>query len=182
MFSKILLKLLQESLFPIFGYIVIKVLVTVISATNLGYTVNLSNIFILEVSLDHYKIINSDILLWFAIFSFLGMTYSLIKSLYFHNTHISPRTTMSLFNFRVRFLIQDSFHLFSQSVVWLVFNYIIGFLALFLFYLGLTSLYLVIISTLFSLIATYLLALDIEYEIEKEEMDSLPEVFVDENA
>jgi len=71
MFSKILLKLLQESLFPIFGYIVIKVLVTVISATNLGYTVNLNNIFNLEVSLDHYKTINSDILLWFAIFSFL---------------------------------------------------------------------------------------------------------------
>ena len=89
---------------------------------------------------------------------------------------------MSLFNFRVRFLIQDSFHLFSQSVVWLVFNYVVSFLALFLFYLGLSSLYLVIISILFSLIATYLLALDIEYEIEKEEMESLPEVFVDENA
>jgi len=182
MFSKILFKLLQESLFPIMGFIVIKVLITVVSATSLGYAVNLNNIFNLEVSQEHYKIINSDILLWFAIFCFLGMTYSLIKSLYFHNTHISPRTTMSLFNFRVRFLIQDSFHLFSQSIVWLLFNYVVSFLALFLFYLGLSSLYLVIISILFSLIATYLLALDIEYEIEKEEMESLPEVFVDENA
>jgi len=182
MFSKILLKLVQESLFPVLGFIILKVLITVVSGTNLGYEINLNTVLNLEVTYDHYKSLNSDILLSFAIFSFLGIVYSLIKSLYFHQTHISPRASISLFNFRVRFLIQDSFHLFSQSLVWLVFNYIVCFLCLFLNFLDLVHFYLVIVSTLFSLVATYFLVLDIEYELEKEEEETLPEVFINERA
>jgi len=64
-------------------------------------------------------------------------------------------------------LVQDSFHLFSQNLIWLVFNYTTLFLTLFLYFLGLTWLYLVTISAFFTLIGTYFFVLDVEYELAK---------------
>jgi len=167
MYSKILSKLISEALVPFLGFIFIKIIVTILTAYDLGLKVDLGTVFNLTVSLNQYKQINSNILFGFIIFSFMGLTYSLIKSIYFHDSHISPKISLSLLNFRVGFLVQDSFHLFSQNLIWLVFNYTTLFLTLFLYFLGLTWLYLVTISAFFTLIGTYFFVLDVEYELAK---------------
>jgi hypothetical protein len=179
MYSKILTKLISESITPFLGFLFIKIIVTVFTARGLGIDADLYNLFSLNVSLQNYVIINTNVLFGFVVFAFLGLSYSLIKSIYFHGTHITPRLSLSVFNFRVGFLIQDSFHLFSQNLIWLIFNYISLFLTLFLFFLGLTQLYLVIISSLFTLLGTYFLVLDIEYEMVRNmPSDESEEVFV----
>jgi len=167
MYSRILTKLISEALTPFIGFMFIKIVVTILTAKSLGIGVSLTNVFYLNVSLKEYLIINSNILFGFIVFSFLGLSYSLIKSIYFHNSHINPRLSLSVFNLRVGFLIQDSFHLFSQNLIWLIFNYISLFITLFLMFLGLTEVYLILISCLFTLIGTYFFILDIEYEIQK---------------
>lgn len=167
MYSKILTKLISESLAPFIGFLFIKIVVTILTARSLGLTADIFNVFYLNVTLKEYLIINSNVLFGFILFSFLGLSYSLIKSIYFHDSHISPRLSLSVFNFRIGFLIQDSFHLFSQNLIWLIFNYISLFITVFLMFLGLSQFYLIFISSLFTLIGTYFFILDIEYEMFK---------------
>lgn len=166
MYSKILFKLIQESIIPAFGLVVIKILSTIFYGRSLGYKVDLYNVFNLEVSRDDFILMNSNILLIYVVFVFLGISYCLIKSLFFHNSHITPKTSLSIFNFRFGYIIQDSFHLFSQSLVWLLFNFSILFISVFYSLLGLISGYVLLISIILSLIALYFFVLDIEYEYE----------------
>ena len=93
MFSKILLKLIEESIVPAFAFVFIKILVTVSLGNSLGYKVDIYNVFSLEVSKEAYTLINSYILVIFALFCFLGMMYSVVKSLFFHRSHIHPNIT-----------------------------------------------------------------------------------------
>jgi hypothetical protein len=167
MYSKILFKLIQESIIPAFGLVVIKILTTIFYARDLGYKADLYNISNLEVSLKDYQLINSHVLTGFVIFCFFGLSYCLVKSLFFHNSHINPRISLSLFNFRVGFLIQDSFHLFSQSLIWLLFNFSILFITFFLNYLGLIYGYVLLLSLVLTLIGLYFFILDVEYEYNK---------------
>jgi hypothetical protein len=178
MYSKILSKLIAESFVPFLGFLFIKILVTIFSAQSLGLSVNLYSVFNLSVSQQQYILINSNVLFGFIIFSFLGLSYSLIKSIYFHASHINPRISLSVLNLRVGFLIQDTFHLFSQNLIWLIFNFISLFLTIFLFSIGLTYTYLIIISSLFTLLGTYFFILDVEYEMLKNTPQEDEEVFV----
>lgn len=178
MYSKILTKLISETITPFFGFLFIKVIVTIFTARSLGINIDLYSLLNTSVSLNDYMLINSNVMFGFIVFSFLGLSYSLIKSIYFHNSHIEPRVSLSILNLRVGFLIQDSFHLFSQNLIWLIFNYTSLFLTLFLFSLGLIHAYLIVISLLFTLLGTYFLVLDIEYELNKTLDIEDEEVFV----
>jgi len=178
MYSRILSKLIAESITPFIGFLIIKILVTIFTAQSLGVNANLYNLFSLNVTLENYKIITSNVLFGFILFSFLGLMYTLIKSIYFHKSHISPKISLSIFNFRAGFLIQDSFHLFSQNLIWLIFSYTSLFITIFLYILGLAYGYLLIMSLIFTLIGTYFLILDIEYELNRNLEIENEEVFV----
>ena len=93
MFSKILLKLIEESLIPAFGFLLLKVVITLYMVNSLGYNTNIYNVFSLEVPKDLYNVINSYILVSFALFCFLGIVYTLAKSLFFHKSHVKPSIT-----------------------------------------------------------------------------------------
>jgi hypothetical protein len=177
MYSKILFKLIQESFIPAFGLLIIKILLTTYYSRTLGYNVDLYNVFSLQVSLSDYTLINSNVILGFVIFSFLGLAYCLVKSLFFHNSHVSPKMSLSVFNFRVGFLIQDSFHLFSQTLIWLIFNFSILFISVFLNLLGLIYGSVLLMSVILCLIGMYFFILDIEFEYRKS-LEEEEEVFV----
>lgn len=178
MYSKILTKLIAESLTPFLGFLFIKVVVTIFSARNLGFEVGLYSVFNLSVPYKDYISINSNVLFGFIIFSFLGLAYSLVKSIYLHDSHITPKLSLAVFNLRIGFLIQNSFHLFSQNLIWLIFNYTSLFLTLFLYFLGLAQFYLVVVSSIFTLLGTYFFILDLEYEMNKNVEIEEEEVFV----
>ena len=167
MFSKILLKLIEESLIPAFGFLLLKVVITLYMVNSLGYNASIYNVFSLEVPKDLYIVINSYILVSFALFCFLGIVYTLAKSLFFHKSHIQPRLTLGLYSYRVGFLIQDSFHLFSQALVWIIFSYMGFIISAFLYYLGLVNGYVVLLNSILCPIATYFYILDLEYELEQ---------------
>lgn len=177
MFSKILLKLIEESIVPAFAFLVIKVLTTLYLGTSLGYNVSIYNIFSLEVTKEHYSVINSNILIIFTIFCFLGVLYTIIKSLYFHKSHINPNVTLGLYNLRVNFLIQDSFHLYSQSLIWLIYLYMTLFISMILYFLGLVNGYVLLLSTILTPLSTYFFILDLENELENQEEEE-EEIYV----
>jgi hypothetical protein len=177
MFSKILLKLIEESLIPAFGFLLLKVVITLYMVNSLGYNTNIYNVFSLEVPKDLYNVINSYILVSFALFCFLGVVYTLAKSLFFHKSHVKPSITLGLYNFRVGFLIQNSFHLFSQALIWLIFSYMGFIISAFLYYLGLVNGYVVLLNSILCPIATYFFVLDVEYELEQNSEDT-EEVYI----
>ena len=173
MFSKLLLKLVEESITPAFAFVVFKVLITIYLGNSLGYNVNIYNVFSLQVSTEAYSLINSYLLVVFGLFCFLGMMYSVVKSLYFHRSHIHPNMTLSLYNLRATFLIQESFHLFSQSLIWLIYLYITLFLSMILYFFGLTNGYVLLMMSVLTPISTYFFILDLENEIENEKSNLL---------
>ena len=173
MYSKILFKLIEESVFPALGFFILKVIISLTMLSSFGYRVDLSSVFWAEVTRTQYVEIVSNILLSFAIFSFIGVFYSLIKSLYFHDSHVSPSLTLKLFHLRAGFLIQDSFHLFTQTLVWLLFSYMTLFISMMFFYLGLLNFYVLVVSLLVCPMATYFYLLDLEYELKNQEDGSL---------
>ncbi len=165
MFSKILLKLIEESLTPAIAFVLFKILITVYLGNSLGYNVSIYNVFSLEVDSQTYTLINSYLLVTFSLFCFLGMMYSVIKSLFFHRSHIHPNLTLALYNFRTTFLIQDSFHLYSQSLIWIIYLYISLFLSMILYFLGLTNGYVLLLTSTLTPISTYFFILDLENEM-----------------
>jgi len=173
MYSKILFKLIEESIFPALGFFILKVSISLSMLASFGYSVSLGSLFMLEVTKSQYIEIVSNILLSFAIFSFVGVFYSLVKSLYFHESHVSPNVTLRLFHIRAGFLIQDSFHLFTQTLVWLLFSYMTLFISMMFFYLGLLNFYVLVVSLIVCPVATYFYLLDLEYELKNQEKDSI---------
>lgn len=177
MYSKILFKLIQESSIPAFGLLVVKILLTIFYARSLGYSVDLYNVFSIQVSQSDYTLINSNVILGFVIFTFLGLAYCLVKSLFLHNSHISPKVSLSIFNLRIGYLIQDSFHLFSQTLIWLLFNFSVLFITVLLYLLGLIYGSVLLMSVVLCLIGMYFFVLDIEFEYRKS-IEEEEEVFV----
>jgi hypothetical protein len=59
-----------------------------------------------------------------------------------------------------------------------MFNFISLFLSIFLYFIGLTPTYLLVVSSLFTLLGTYFFVLDIEYEMTRNLPQDEEEVFV----
>lgn len=173
MYSKILFKLIEESIFPALGFFILKVIISLSMLSSFGYSISLGSVFFAEVTKNEYTEIVSNILLSFAVFSFLGVFYSLVKSLYFHDSHVSPNLTLRLFHVRADFLIQDSFHLFTQTLVWLLFSYMTLFISMMFYYLGLLNFYVLVVSLVICPVATYFYLLDLEYELKNQDNEPI---------
>lgn len=95
----------------------------------------------------------------------VGILYILMKALFFHDTHITPRLTAKLFNYRVSSFIQSSFELYSQGIIWLAYSVLVtsitavfasmGYIYTWVFYVGLVM----------TVISIVILIIDIEHEM-----------------
>jgi hypothetical protein len=95
----------------------------------------------------------------------IGLFYIILKSMAFHDSHISPKLSARLFSLRLPAFIQNSFELFSQGVVWLSYLFLLmlvsGIMALF----DLMYSWVFYFSFVLSVVATSLIVLDVEREV-----------------
>jgi hypothetical protein len=115
---------------------------------------------------SNYIIVNSYSTLAMVIVLTAGLTYILMKALLFHDTHISPKLTTKLFHHKMATLIQSSFELYSQGVIWLVYLYLISIVAIILGIFGVIYSWVAIVSLALCGFATLLLIIDIENELD----------------
>ncbi len=116
---------------------------------------------------DNYIKVNSYSTMAMIAVLGLGLLYILAKALYFHDTHISPKLTTKLFHYKMATLIQSSFELYSQGVIWLIYIYLVTIVAVILGIFGVIYSWVTIVGGSFCAIATLLLILDIENELDE---------------
>ncbi len=166
MFSKVLIKLVDEAILPAVVLLTVRICSVVVFAHifNVSYSLSGSG-FVFETSSD-YILINSYSVLSMVLVLSVGVLYVLLKSYIFHDTHIRPSTTARLFSLRLTSLIQTSFDLYSQGTIWLSYLYLVTLVAGFMFFTGFIFSWVFVTSLVLALISTGLFIYDIEREAE----------------
>lgn len=165
MVSKTLIKLIDYAIFPA---------VLLVAAKIIG-VVFLLNYFKIEYSVDSYQIVLSNIPnfvvinTYSSLFVFLsviaGLIWVTIKAHLFHDTHINPILSSRLFSMRMEEVIHNSEVLYAQSFVWLSFAWLTTIMFGIHYFFNLSEAWLFYLAIGLSTIATALLAMDIEKEI-----------------
>ncbi len=128
--QKSLISILENSLFPsalvIFGKFI--GIALVISYFDLPYTVSgyASSALngTLSVTSDHAELIStySDIIMFSVIA--LGFSFHLIRAIFFHDTHLSPKFITQLADLNLLSLIKDTYDIYHKAAVWLGFLWV----------------------------------------------------------
>ena len=170
MISRTLIRLIDQAIVPAILLLCTRLASVIVISYILGANFIFSARGFIFHNPDNYIKVNSFSTLSMVVVLSVGLIYILAKALYFHDTHISPKLTTKLFHHRVTTLIQSSFELYSQGVIWLIYLYLVTIVAVILGIFGIIFNWITIVSGSFCAIATLLLILDIEYELE--EIDS----------
>ncbi len=165
MFSKILVRLIDQSITPAILLMAARIVSIILLSNSRGIPFNFDiNGFTFSTTED-YVFLNSYSTLIMMGALVVGLIYVLLKAYVFHDSHISPRMTANLFAVRLSNLIQSSYDLYTQGSIWLSFMFFMvlssGFMAAF----GLLYFWVFYTSLALLLVMLVLFILDIENEI-----------------
>jgi len=165
MFSRILIKLVDQAVVPAMLLLAVRILSVIFVSRYFGvdFTIGQSG-FVFKVPGD-YVLVNSYSTLAMICVLSAGLLYILMKSLYLHETHITPSFTAKLFSMRLSFFIQSSFDLYSQGVVWMSYLYLLVFVGALMTIFGLIYSWVFLISVVLAIVSTYFFVVDIENEM-----------------
>ena len=173
MVAKSLVKLIDEAIIPAMVLILAKMLglFAVIYFLHIPFDVKSRSFLLVLPSLtfpeiaDYIKAQNYSNLAMFAAAS-LGTANVLVRAHFFHSTHIHPKLHARLVSFNLESLVSSTYHLYHQATIWLIFLWLTtGFLVLSTI-LGITYAQISIIAFVISANFSWVLAVDIEREIE----------------
>lgn len=163
MLSKTLLKLIDEAILPAVIVVAGKIIgVALLSSKfNFPFTLNLAH----AVG-ENINLINT----YSNLFSYggiaLGLGLILARSLFFHETHISPQITIRLYRLNLTGLIETTYELFHQAVVWLSYLWLLTLLFALQAYGGLASWNIALGTLAATIVFSYLFAIDVDREID----------------
>jgi hypothetical protein len=95
----------------------------------------------------------------------IGLAYILLKSFAFHETHITPGLSAKLFSLKMPSLIQSSYELYSQGVIWLSYLFLITIVAGIMSFFGLLYAYVFYTGLALVVFSTVLFIFDVETEL-----------------
>lgn len=169
MISRTLVRLIDQAIVPAILLLCTRFISVVMLTYLFGIKFSTSPKGFTFSSVQDYLFINSYSTLAMVIILGVGLLYILIKALYFHNTHISPSLTTKLFHHRLATLIQSSFELYSQGVIWLIYLYLIGAVSVILAVFDYIYNWVSVAALIMAGISTLILIIDVEKELESVE-------------
>lgn len=165
MFSKILIKLIDQAILPAILLLVARIASLLFFARVFSADYTVTNTGFTFYDTQAYVTVNSySLLVMQAILAF-GIFYVLIKSFVFHDSHIKPRLTAKLFSLNMSSFIQTSFDLYSQGAVWLSYVYLMFLVSTFLAFFSLVHSWVFFVSFVIAILSTVALVFDIEDEM-----------------
>lgn len=169
MFSKILIKLVDQAIIPAILLLVTRVVSVVLVSRYfmINYSINSAG-FVFPNQEDYIRV-NSYSLFIMLFTLTLGIGFVVLKSYVFHDTHITPKLTAKLFSLRLSSFIQTSFDIYSQGIVWLSYVYLMFFVIGAMSLFGLVYSWVFILSFTLTLLSTIAFVLDIENEMHIED-------------
>ncbi len=165
MFSKVLIKLIDQAIVPALVIFASKIISTIVVAKYFGVSFTLGSAGFIYSNTKDYLLVNSYSTFCMVAILALGLFYILLKSLVFHSSHITPSLTAKLFSLRLSAFIQDSFDLYSQGTVWISYSYLMLLITLVMFLFGSLYAWVFISALVVTVTATVLFVLDIENEL-----------------
>lgn len=165
MFSRILVKLIDQAIVPAILLLSARVVSVVFISKYLGvdFTINASGFAF--TSLDEYIKINSYSTLVIVATLAIGLALVLLKSFVFHDSHITPALTAKLFALKVPSIIQNSYELYSKGIIWLSYTFLVTIVAGIMASFGIVYSYVFYLSLLIAILATVLFIFDVENEL-----------------
>lgn len=107
----------------------------------------------------------------------IGLGYVVVKSLFFHESHIKPSITARLFSIKAESLIQSSYEIYTQGALWLTYSYLLLIVSTIMSTSGLLYTWVFYIILGVTLLTTLIFIYDLEEEVKikkevKEEYDN----------
>lgn len=169
MFSRILIRLIDEAILPAVLLIAAKVLGVVLSAKYFGISLGVgsSPISFYFSTQSDFIIVNSFSFLAMCIVVFAGGLVFLLRSRVFHDTHITPQNTATLFSLKLGHFIRTSFDVYSEGTIWVSYSYLMLAVTGIELYFGLLVPWVFAISLANCVFLTLLMISDVEKEITK---------------
>ena len=168
MFSKILVKLIDQAVIPAILLIAVRIISVIVVAKyfSLDFAISGGG-FVLNKTQD-YVLLNSYSTLIMLMTLAVGILFILIKSYVFHDSHISPQLTAKVFSLKLSTFIQDSFDLYSQGSIWLSYLYLLMFVTALMAVFGLIQIWVFFVALILTVLSTIFLIFDIENELDLE--------------
>ncbi len=165
MFSKILLKLVDQAIVPALVLFASRIISLFVFASIFDAEFTVGKYGIIFKNPAEYVQVNSYSLLSMVVILIIALLHNLLKAYYFHNTHITPSLTAKLFTMKLSSLIQSSMDLYSEGVIWLSYAYLMtGVTALMAMY-SLAYGWVFYTSLILTLVSSVLFIVDVEKEL-----------------
>lgn len=165
MFSKILIKLIDQAIVPAILLLVTRVVSVLLLSNYFNVPYEITNTGFVFSDAAGYVKVNSFSLISMLLVISAGIFYVLLKSYVFHDTHIQPKLTAKLFSLRLSSFIQTSFDIYSQGAVWLSYVYLLFLVSIFMSFFGFAYTWVFFISFIIAVVSTVAFVFDIEQEI-----------------
>lgn len=172
MFSKSLVKLIDEAIIPAITLVVAKVLGVLLVSRIKGLIFEVSfksrllplPTLVFSSYQDYITVNSHSNLIMLGVMS-LGLIWILLKANLLHDTHISPKLAAHLARLRLSHLISTTFEAYHQALVWYGFAWFTTILMVFYAYLGLAYKSFALVAFLVVLNLTWFFIFDVEREI-----------------
>lgn len=170
--SKSLIKLLDSAIIPALVMVCSKVIglwiVNQIFNLSFGLIPNPNNLIGISVSYSSQEDLMvsssySNLFMYGCLF--LSFSFVLVQATFFHDSHITPFTLSKLAANNLLDLIKDSFNLYHEASIWLIFIWSASIIILINSILGSTYSWIAVLSVVGSLIVTVVLVRDVGKEI-----------------
>lgn len=165
MFSKILIKLIDEAVTPALILVAVRLISIffVSNYFNIEFTIGPTGFLFRNA--EQYRFVNSYSILALVLVLGLGLGYILFKAYLFHETHIKPHDTAKLFSLKLSSFIQSSFDIYSQGAIWLSYSYLLLFVLIVMALFQWVYTWVFVVSLIVSIITTVFFVLDVEREL-----------------
>lgn len=165
MFSRILIKLIDEAIIPAITLIAVRFLSIIFLARTNDISFGFSSAGFTYQSKEDFLFVNSYSTIAMIGVLVIGLTYVLLKAHFFHDSHVKPNVSAKLFSFKLSSFIQTSFDIYSQGAVWWLYLVFMTIASGVMGYFNLIYPWVLYISLAFTLVATYLFVIDVEDEV-----------------
>jgi hypothetical protein len=164
MYSRTLLRLIDETIVPTVVVIFAKLLGMVVFANHFGVDWQIESFQFTFQSLGDYILLNSySNLFMFGVFS-IGLAWICLRSVVLHESHIHPGLFVKLINRNLVNLLASSLKIYHQAFIWWVYALFLTVLFIIQAYYGLLFPWIALVSLLITLVFSWIIFLDIEKE------------------
>ncbi|GIW69374.1 MAG: hypothetical protein KatS3mg101_0121 [Patescibacteria group bacterium] len=165
MFSKLLIKLIDQAIIPAIVLLSARIISIVLLAMYFEVPFELTKRGFIFEGKDQYLQVNSYSLLAMTVVLAISLAFFLIRAHVFHDTHITPKLTATLFSLRMQGLVQNSLDLYTKGAIWISYAYLMTIVTGALSVYSLSYPFVFYITLAVAVIATILFVSDIENEI-----------------